>query len=141
MWTLGQRCRLAGLRKPYFIASKEPQTQTIYVASGTDHPALYSDNFITSHPHWVHSVPQKLLSDNSFDCWFRFQHTKPLVPAKLELHPLGLRVALPHPIRALTPGQFAVFYLGNECLGCARILQSSNQTTDLTRYVTLLNHG
>jgi len=141
MWTLGQRCRLGGFRKPYFIASKDPETQTIFVASGTEHPALYSDSFNTGHPHWIHSIPTELSRNNSFDCWFRFQHTKPLVRVRIELHPLGMKVTLQEPIRALTPGQYAVFYLDKECLGCARILQSSNQMTDLARYVTQFNHG
>lgn len=108
-------------------------------ASGTEHPALYSESFNTSHPHWIHSVPKELLRDNSLECWFRFQHTKPLVRVKIEVHPSGLRVTLQEPIRALTPGQYAVFYLDKECLGCARILQSSNQITDLARYVTQFN--
>ena len=148
MWTLGQRCRLPGLRKPYFIASKEPETQTIFVviffssvtrkcpyivltnlelllsiqASGTEHPALYSESFRTGHPHWIHSVPEELVRDNSFDCRFRFQHTKSLIGAKLESSPSGLKVTLSSPVRSLTPGQYAVFYFEEECLGCARIV-------------------
>ena len=35
MWTLGQRCRIGGYLKPYYVASKDPETQTIYVVRTT----------------------------------------------------------------------------------------------------------
>jgi len=31
MWTVGQRCRIGGCLKPYFVASKQPETRTILV--------------------------------------------------------------------------------------------------------------
>ena len=33
MWTLGQRCRLSGHLKPYYIAVKNPETQQILVVT------------------------------------------------------------------------------------------------------------
>lgn len=126
MWTIGQRCRLGGQRKPYFIVDKDPDTQAISVASGTDHPALFSTKFTTSLPHWIHSEPLDLFEGRPFHCRFRFQHTKPLTNAVLVTSDdgRGLQVTLEEPLRAITPGQFAVFYSGPECLGCARIVQT-----------------
>lgn len=31
MWTVGQRCRIGGCLQPYFVASKQPETRTIFV--------------------------------------------------------------------------------------------------------------
>ncbi|EFX69171.1 hypothetical protein DAPPUDRAFT_202999 [Daphnia pulex] len=126
MWTLGQRCRIGGCLKPYFVASKQPETRTIFVASGTNHPALFSKAFLSSTPHWIHSTPRELQENKTFDCFFRFQHTKPLTAAQIAVHQSGLIVTLDRPTRALTPGQYAVFYSGQECLGCARIVQNLN---------------
>ena len=36
----------------------------------------------------------------------------------------SLRVATAEPMRAVTPGQFCALYLGDECLGSARITRS-----------------
>lgn len=33
MWTIGQRCRIGGHLKPYFVAKKNAENQTIYVVS------------------------------------------------------------------------------------------------------------
>lgn len=56
-------------------------------------------------------------------CQFRFQHTKPLVNCTIFLNQNGLMVVLEKPLRAITPGQYAVFYLENQCLGSARIFE------------------
>ena len=35
----------------------------------------------------------------------------------------GLMVSMEHPMRALAPGQYAVFYQGEVCLGSAKIIK------------------
>lgn len=131
-WTVGQRSRLEGDRRPLFVARKCERTNAIYVAPGTDHPALYTDWLYAGRPSWIDGSPfagegrPKVLQ-----CQFRFQHTKPLVACTVVQTGRpdaggaqdggGVMVRLERPLRAITPGQFAVFYRGDECLGSARI--------------------
>lgn len=122
-WTIGQRCNLGGFPKPYFVQSKNKENNRIFVAAGTDHPALFSTSLYTSEPSWINEP--LLLNDNQLvRCSFRFQHTKPLTDCCLyRIQPTGkMYVKLSRPLRAITPGQYAVFYKDDECLGSARIL-------------------
>lgn len=89
--------------------------------SGTLHQALWNNLCFTSHPHWIHSEPNELKENNVLQCFFRFQHTRKLVPCKVTKFTEGLTVLLDHNLRALTEGQYAVFYRDNECLGSAKI--------------------
>lgn len=120
-WTVGQGCRLGGHLKPYFVADKEVASNTIFVASGTDHPALFSTELLTGVPHWIDG-DQELVGLPEFRSEFRFQHTKPLVPCTVKRSSGGLAITLDSPLRAITPGQYAVLYHKEECLGSARIL-------------------
>ncbi|ERL95676.1 hypothetical protein D910_00106, partial [Dendroctonus ponderosae] len=136
-WTLGQRSRLESLPEPFFICGKNVENNIIYVVSlmksvahywlltrwsGTNHPSLYSTLCSTSDAHWIHSDPQELQNNKVLNCDFKFQHTQNRVKCKLCKLSTGLVVKLETPLRALTPGQYAVFYNGQECLGSARIV-------------------
>lgn len=72
-------------------------------------------------------------SDNVLDCRFRFQHTKPLVKCtvlrKSDENSNELIVLLDKPLRAVTPGQYAVFYNDKACLGSARISMATRRST------------
>ncbi|CRK99759.1 CLUMA_CG013009, isoform A [Clunio marinus] len=124
-WTVGQRCNIGGVIKPFFVYRKEPTTSTIYVASGTDNPFLWTDIFYTKDSFWIRNSP--LTSKNLLKCQFRFQHTKPLTACtvyKANVTGDKLLIKLEEPLRSITPGQYAVFYLNNECLGSSRIFNS-----------------
>lgn len=130
-WTVGQRSRLEGDRRPLFVARKCERTNAIYVVPGTEHPALYTDWLYAAQPSWIDGSPfEGALAVPVLECHFRFQHTKPLVACTVvptggtgggSMAECGVMVRLERPLRAITPGQFAVFYRGDECLGSARI--------------------
>ncbi|PVD24838.1 hypothetical protein C0Q70_15324 [Pomacea canaliculata] len=122
-WTLGQRALIPGQKDAYFIVNKDASTRDILVAQGTDHPALFVQMFVTESPYWIHGPPPHLMQGQSVQVDFRFQHKHPLLPCTVcKSEGNGLEVTLPSPLRSITPGQYAVFYQGDECLGSSRII-------------------
>lgn len=86
------------------------------------HPALFHQTLVVKNPYWINPPPVDLKKEH-FVCDFRFQHREPLVKCLLYMNDTGeLQVFLQKPVRALTPGQYIVFYAGEECLGSAIIL-------------------
>ncbi|XP_053875401.1 mitochondrial tRNA-specific 2-thiouridylase 1 isoform X3 [Malaclemys terrapin pileata] len=125
LYTIGQRAKQSGLSKAWFVVDKDVTSGNIFVAPSTDHPALYRDLLRTNRVHWIaEEPPAELIRDKMMECTFRFQHQMALVPSMLTLNQDGtVWVTLVKPIRALTPGQFAVFYKGDECLGSGKIMR------------------
>ncbi|XP_075711177.1 mitochondrial tRNA-specific 2-thiouridylase 1 isoform X1 [Rhinoderma darwinii] len=125
LFTLGQRSRIGGLRDAWFVVDKDVATGDIFVAPCTDHPALFRDLLRTDRMHWIsEEPPAELVKNKMMECHFRFQHQMALVPCVLTLNQDGtVWATLVKPIRALTPGQFAVFYKGEECLGSGKIVR------------------
>ncbi|KAJ8245419.1 hypothetical protein GJAV_G00270530 [Gymnothorax javanicus] len=123
--TLGQRARIGGLRDAWFVVDKDVSTGEVFVAPTTTHPALYRDTLRTDRFHWIaEEPPAQLVRCSMMECLFRFQHQMPLSPCTVTLNADGsVWVTMAQPIRALTPGQFAVLYKGDECLGSGKIVR------------------
>ncbi|XP_031721711.1 mitochondrial tRNA-specific 2-thiouridylase 1 [Anarrhichthys ocellatus] len=123
--TLGQRARIGGQRDPWFVVDKNTDTGDVFVAPTTNHPALFRDTVRTDRFHWVtFDPPPELVKTQMMECHFRFIHQMPLTPCTVTLNMNGsVWITLSQPVRALTPGQFAVLYKGDECLGSGKIMQ------------------
>lgn len=125
-WTIGQRCKISGSSDAYFVFHKNLETNVITVVPGTNHPALYTDLLVAQNPHWITSEPVELIDGKHIlNCDFRFQHRNPLIPSKIiKARNNQLNIQLSKPLRAITKGQYAVFYCGQVCLGGAEIIYS-----------------
>ncbi|XP_047430665.1 mitochondrial tRNA-specific 2-thiouridylase 1 [Mugil cephalus] len=123
--TLGQRARIGGLKDAWFVVDKDIATGDVFVAPTTNHPALFRDTVRTDRFHWLAvDPPPELVRTQMMECHFRFIHQMPLVPCTVTLNMDGsVWISLSHSVRALTPGQFAVLYKGDECLGSGKIVQ------------------
>ncbi|ELU17106.1 hypothetical protein CAPTEDRAFT_228913 [Capitella teleta] len=133
-FTIGQRTHIAGLNKAFFVAHRCSQTQDILVAKGTGHPALFFDSMFTTSPHWINQAPKHFTVGNVLELDFRFQHVHPLVKCTAtRLDDGGILVTLREPMRAITPGQYAVFYDGERCLGSAQVIRNGPSMFELNQ--------
>jgi tRNA-specific 2-thiouridylase len=118
-YTLGQRKGLGigggfGSGEPWFVAEKDLENNILYAVQGEEHPALYSRGLTANELNWVAGYPKA----ESFTCNAKFRYRQPDQGVRVELTGKNsCRVIFDKPQRAITPGQFVVFYQGEECLG------------------------
>ncbi len=135
-YTLGQRAGLGlGGRRgaadaPWYVAAKDLARNVLIVVQGHDHPMLMCDWLRAEDVHWIAGEPPR----QSFDCTARLRHRQPDVPCQVRVDERGhVEARFPSPQRAATPGQYAVFYHGNECLGGGVIAASGRSIPDTSR--------
>lgn len=119
-YTIGQSCKLPGLQHKWFVYDKDLHQQIIYICPGTNHPALFCSQFTVKDVYWIHNTTSAIPESCTVKIRYNQQHA---VPCTLKLHENGssLCVQMEAPMRAVTPGQIAVFYHGDICLGGAII--------------------
>ncbi len=114
--TIGQRHGLGigGSGEPWFAIGKDLKRNILYVGQGFHHEKLYSDAITAVNVSWVSNQAKSA----EFDCTakFRYRQEDHKVTVRL-LEDDKVQVIFHEPIRAITPGQAAVFYNGDECLG------------------------
>ncbi|MEX1993410.1 MAG: tRNA 2-thiouridine(34) synthase MnmA [Steroidobacteraceae bacterium] len=125
-YTQGQRSGLGvgGLRgrgeAPWFVASKDIARNALIVVQGNDHPALASVGLRATAPHWIAGAAPA----RSFACTVRVRYRQPDQACEVGLEDSALEVRFGEPMRGVAPGQYAVFYDGEECLGGAAIMMA-----------------
>ena len=117
--TLGQRKGLGigGLKNasddPWYVVDKELERNVLVVAQG-DHPRLYSKGLIARQLHWVDRTPLSA----PLRCTVKTRYRQTDIACLVEpLDDDTIRVTFDEPQAAVTPGQSAVFYLDEICLG------------------------
>ncbi|MDP3971205.1 MAG: tRNA 2-thiouridine(34) synthase MnmA [bacterium] len=113
-YTIGQRYGLEiGGTGPYFVVEKDIKNNTLIICQGTDHPSLLSTWFTIEDDFWIAGNRPA----DKFDCTVKVRYRSPDVPCTID----GSKVLLHEAERAVTPGQFAVFYDGATVIGGAEI--------------------
>ena len=114
-YTIGQRHGLElGGGLPYYVTGKDMDKNEVYVTSDLQDKKLWSDSINLTSMHWINEAP-----GDDMPLMVRTRHRAKLIPVKLlnKSSNLHWQVKLGEEVRALTPGQSAVFYSGAECLG------------------------
>lgn len=119
-YTLGQRQGLGvgGVRgaadEPWYVVSKDIETNTLIVAQGHDHPMLFSRKLTACNMHWISEHPPAI----TYNCRAKTRYRQPDQACEIDsLQADRLTISFKNPQRAVTPGQYIVFYEGDVCLG------------------------
>ncbi len=118
-YTIGQRKGLGigGSAKyggdPWFVIGKNLATNELIVGQGFHHPTLYSDACLVDDVNLINL--DRFAGDKRCTAKFRYRQKDHKVTIRFTGD--RLMVTFDEPIRAITPGQAAVFYDGDVCLG------------------------
>ena len=116
-YTIGQRRGFGyggGNQLPYYVVDKDLQKNILYVASGADHPALFKQELTASNLHWISNIQPTANSIIQAKIRYRQTDQDCLIT---EFDSNTCKVTFTEPQRAITPGQFIVFYNKEICLG------------------------
>ena len=119
-FTIGQRkgLNIGGKTRPLFIIGIDVKNNILYVGKGEDHQGLYRYGLSIQdkNVHWVR--PDLALENGqmqSYDISIRYrQKTRPAFLYRFESE---IYIIFKKPQKAITSGQFAVWYTENELIG------------------------
>ena len=118
-YTIGQRKGLGigGIAneesKGWFVAKKDIKNNILYVASGDENEYLFSDRCIVKELNFISYKPKEGAEINA-----KFRYRQKDNPVKLHfINDDTLELIFPEPYKSVTPGQAAVLYDGDICLG------------------------
>ena len=119
-YTLGQRRGLGiggrGDGRSWFVIGKDLENNRLLVAQGEDHPMLYSTVCLAEDVTWVGEDPMP--EGQPLRCTAKYRYRQPDQPVEVTRESENtLRIRSLVPQRAVTPGQSAVLYDGDRCLG------------------------
>lgn len=118
--TLGQRKGLGiggiknGSEEPWYVVDKDVANNRLVVAQGHDHPSLISAGLIAQQLHWVDRAPRSEPFRSTVKTRYR---QRDILCRVTPLDDQRIEVRFDEPVAAVTPGQSAVFYQGEICLG------------------------
>jgi tRNA-specific 2-thiouridylase len=119
-YTLGQRqgLRIGGRtdasEDAWYVAGKDLARNVLRVAQGHNHPSLFSRGLIASQLSWVAGAAPA----GQFRCTAKIRYRQPDQDCEVRVLATGrCEVEFAEPQRAVTPGQYVVFYRGEQCLG------------------------
>ncbi|EAQ31232.1 MULTISPECIES: tRNA 2-thiouridine(34) synthase MnmA [Idiomarina] len=118
--TIGQRkgLHIGGLADagddPWYVVDKDVERNVLVVAQGKNHPRLFSKGLIANQLHWVNreEITEPLR------CVVKTRYRQADIACQITPAADGrITVSFDEPVAAVTPGQSAVFYIDDVCLG------------------------
>jgi len=120
-YTLGQRQGLGigGNKRftddPWYVVDKDVEHNILIVAQGEDHPLLFAQGLICETIHWL----GKDISSMPLTCYAktRYRQSEQACMISPQDENNNHVILFSQPQRAVTPGQYIVFYIANRCIG------------------------
>jgi tRNA-uridine 2-sulfurtransferase len=111
LYTIGQRKGIKiSSNKPYYVLKKIQNSNQLVVGHIED---LGNSHFIVENVNWIRPQNNAVLS-----CDVKMRYRSQMIKCNLENHGRNhWKVSLTRQVRDITPGQYAVFYDGEEVLG------------------------
>jgi tRNA-specific 2-thiouridylase len=119
-YTLGQRKGIgiggtrSGSGEPWFVARKDLPRNALTVVQGHDHPWLMSRHLAAGQAHWIAGAPPQ--DDGRLGAKTRYRQRDAHCALRI-VSPSAFELDFDEPQWAVTPGQSAVLYRGEVCLG------------------------
>ncbi len=113
-YTIGQRkgFGVGGNRGPYYCVGKDVSKNILYLTSIENEDYLNSDCCLIEDINWIENMPEEM----DIECKFRYrQQDNKVHLAKMSDN--SVKLTYPQKIKAVTPGQQAVFYKDGMLLG------------------------
>lgn len=115
-YTIGQRHGLdVGGGLPYYVTGKDMKKNEVYVTTDLQDEKLWHHELQLTDMHWINGAPQ--LPATSYQLRTRYRAPLVAVAELKQQNKTTWRLKLSEEVRAITPGQSAVIYDGDQCLG------------------------
>lgn len=119
-FTTGQRkgLNVGGTTDPLFIIATNVETNTIYTGLTSQHPGLFKKalRIEKEEVHWIRE-DLVLANGETMEVMARIRYRQPLQKATLHQFENEMYLYFDEPQSAITEGQFAAWYLGDELVG------------------------
>lgn len=123
-FTIGQRSGIMLSGGPWFVVKKEPATNTIFISKTYYEPDKSRSIFIIGDFSWFDGTLPEAASFES-GLGVKIRHGERIYRATLEpLDATSARVHIDGTDQGIAPGQFAVFYHEDRCLGSGVITET-----------------
>ena len=131
-YTIGQRkgFGVGGNKGPYYCVGKDVKNNILYLTSVKNDQYLDSDSALITDINWIEDIPE----DYDIQCKFRYRQQD----NEVHIHKIDNTTALltyPQKIKAVTPGQQAVFYKDDMLLGGGVIEKTYIGNIDVAKWL------
>ncbi|MBT6146674.1 MAG: tRNA 2-thiouridine(34) synthase MnmA, partial [Gemmatimonadetes bacterium] len=117
-YTIGQRYGLGLAGGPWYVVEKQIQDNVLYVTHGEHRDERSRSCFDTQAPNWIANAPETTALS------VKLRHGPELIACQIEVTDDDgrMHVELEQSDPGIAPGQHAVLYAGDQCLGGALIV-------------------